>query len=347
MKKVIFISALAIAAAVSCTKSDIVDTKFDEQISFETYAGRDAMTKGSTVEREDLTAVKVYGYYTGIEDWSTTAQIAPNLWPSGLTLNLTSDAVTQPTGDDVRYWANDTDHYTFLSYGPIDNPNLAAPTALDNPVLTYTVDTDFQKHVDVLRATPIINKDKTELNKTVALNFKHTLSRVNVKATLNAAEPFEYHIKSIKISGKFNTKGTLSLADESAWVVAEADYKNATYTFYENDSDATDETATPLEEGTTDYSAVPQGAQYENYMMMIPTVFDETNKATLEVVYYTYAGGVQSRDYVVTYPITKPFVVGNAYTYILAFEQNTDMINFSVQVEPWAPVTPDTTIDAN
>ena len=81
--------------------------------------------------------------------------------------------------------------------------------------------------------------------------------------------------------------------------------------------------------------------------MMIPTVFDETNKATLEVVYYTYAGGVQSRDYVVTYPITKPFVVGNAYTYILAFEQNTDMINFSVQVEPWAPVTPDTTIDAN
>ena len=37
MKKVIFISALAIAAAASCTKSDIVDTKFNEAISFESY----------------------------------------------------------------------------------------------------------------------------------------------------------------------------------------------------------------------------------------------------------------------------------------------------------------------
>ena len=48
MKKTIFISVLALAAAISCTKSDIVDTKFEnEAIGFETYLGRDAQTKAS------------------------------------------------------------------------------------------------------------------------------------------------------------------------------------------------------------------------------------------------------------------------------------------------------------
>ena len=335
MKKVIFISALAIAAAASCTKSDIVDTKFNEAISFETYVGRDAMTKGSTVERADLEAVTVYGYYTGNDTWSTEASIAPNLWTNGLTLELTESGVKDLAEADVRYWANDTDKYTFLSYGPIDNANLVAPADLTNPVLTYTVDTDFQKHVDVLRSTPIINKNKTELSGSVDLKFKHTLSRVNVKATLNADKPFEYHIKSIKISGKFNTKGTLSLANEEGWTVTDEDYTNATYTFYENASKATDEGATKLP-AEIDYSTVvPTGAKYQNYMMMIPTEFDATNKATLEVVYYTYAGGVQSRDYVVTHSITEPFEAGNAYTYILGFTQNTDTIDFTVEVETW------------
>ena len=337
MRKVFLFSAIALAAAVSCTKSEVVDTKFNEAISFESYLGRDAQTKGSVVERADLSAVTVYGYYTGNTDWSTEANVAPNLWEGGLTLELTDDGVKNLADGDKRYWANATDHYTFLSYGPIDNANLAAPTSLTNPTLSYTVDTDFQKHVDVLRATPIINKDKTELNGAVALNFSHTLARVNVKATLNAATPFEYHIKSIKLSGKFNTKGTLSLADADGWNVAEADCKNETYTFYENNSEPTATTATKLAVGETDYSqVVPEGAKYDNYMMMIPTTFSADNKATLEVVYYTYAGGVKSRDYTVKHEITTGFDAGKAYTFKLGFIQNTAEITFSVAVGAWS-----------
>jgi hypothetical protein len=67
MKKVIFISALAIAAAVSCTKSDIVDTKFgNDVIGFESYVGRDAQTKASveTATTLQATGFGVYGFYT-------------------------------------------------------------------------------------------------------------------------------------------------------------------------------------------------------------------------------------------------------------------------------------------
>ena len=341
MKKVIFISALAIAAAVSCTKSDIVDTKFNEEIGFETYLGRDAQTKGSIVERKDLKAVTVYGYYTGTTDWSTEAGIAPNLWTNGLELKLTETGVEELDEANKRYWANATDQYTFLAYGPIDNENLASPTDKTDPTLTYTVDKDFQKHVDVLRATPIINTTKEDVAGSVQLAFKHTLSRVNVKATLNADKPFEYHIKSITLSGKFNTKGTLSLADSKGWLVDEADYMNEIYTFYKNDSEPTAATATPLAATTTDYSkVVPDGAKYDNYMMMIPTIFDATNKATLEVVYYTYAGGVKSRDYSVKHEITTPFVAGSAYTFVLGFVQNTAEITFDVEVDEWTEETP-------
>lgn len=341
MKKVIFISAIALAAAVSCTKSEVVDTKFNEQIGFETYLGRDAQTKGSIIERKDLSAVKVYGYYTGIEEWATNKGIAPNLWTGGLTLELTENGVKDLADADKRYWANATDKYTFLAYAPIDNNNLAAPTDLTDPTLSYVVDTDFQKHVDVLRAEPVVNQSKTDINGAVVLNFKHTLSRVTVKATLNAAKPFEYHIKSIKIRGKFNTQGTLSLADNNGWTVAETDYKNAEYTFYTNNSNPTDENASPLVVEGVDYSnVVPENATAKNYMMMIPTTFSSDNAAVLEVVYYTYAGGVKSRDYTVTHTITSGFEAGNAYAFVLGFTQNTDEITFAVEVEEWKDQEP-------
>ena len=91
MKKVIFISALAIAAAVSCTKSDIVDTKFDEQISFETYLGRDAQTKAAVISDTNLKSVKVLGYYGGKEKW---AKQSP-LWANGITLSVTDNGLSQ------------------------------------------------------------------------------------------------------------------------------------------------------------------------------------------------------------------------------------------------------------
>ena len=333
MKKVIFISALAIAAAASCTKSDIVDTKFDDAIGFEAYIGRDAMTKGDIVEKDDLTGATVYGYYTGEDEWKPTTNA--NLWTAGLNLVINKGVVADLNESDVRYWANATDQYTFLAYAPINNSNLAKPTSTANPTLVYSVDPteDFSKHVDVLRAEPIIDETKNSLSGTVNLVFKHTLSRITVKAKVDKDTPFDFHIKSITLKGTFNTAGTLALAETDGWDVTE-ETENATFTFYSNDADPNVENSGAVALGTsyTDYCEdFDQG-----HMMIIPTEFSASKKAILEVVYTTNFAGVESRPYSVKHEITTPYLIGTAYTYNLDFYQaeNND-IKFTVDVTPW------------
>lgn len=346
MKKVILFSAIALAAAVSCTKSEVVDTKFNEQIGFETYLGRDAMTKAAPVTTADLTQVFVYGYYTGTTQW--TADTQANLW-SPMTLACNNGACTVADGD-VRYWANDSDLYTFLAYAPatIENVLTVAAENGKNPTLTYNVPSTLTEQKDVLYAVPQKNRTKGE-DGTVALEMKHALSRLTVKAKVNAAAPFAYNVKSVAISGNFNTTGTLVLAEQTDAAVWTATPAAATYTFYTNNAAATDEAATPLTTAYVDYAGT------DNYLMMIPTDFSVkneedkyTNTATLTVVYSTYAGGIESRDYTKEFEVATKFEAGKAYAISLEFIQaENNEIKFSVNVTDWGTEATTTISPAN
>ena len=346
MKKVIFISAIALAAAVSCTKSEVVDTKFNEQIGFETYLGRDAQTKATPVATDDLTQVFVYGYYTGTTPWSDASEA--NLWsPMTLACNKGTCTVGQ---NDVRYWANDSDLYTFLAYAPATIENVLSVAAVDgkNPTLTYNVPSVLTEQKDVLYAVPQKNRTKGD-NGTVALEMKHALSRLTVKAKVNAEAPFAYNVKSVAISGNFNTTGTLVLAEQADAAVWTATPAAATYTFYTNAAKATEAGATPLTVEGVDYAGT------NKYLMMIPTDFSVkneedkyTNTATLTVVYSTYAGGIESRDYTKTFPVNTNFEAGKAYAIALEFVQaENNEIKFSVSVDDWGTENTTTITPAN
>ena len=333
MKKSIFLSVLALAAVVSCQKSEIVDSKYgNEAIGFETYLGRDAQTKAAIVEKNDLTTVKVYGYYTGDEDWATGTTL--NLWTSGLNLVLNNGTLQALAATDVRYWANESDKYTFLAYAP--DANIVAPTDKTNPVISYTVDTDFSKNADVLVAEPQINRTKNKLgtqenlNGTVALQLKHKLARLTVKATADNS-PFTFHIKEISLAGKFYKEGTLSLSDPTKWNSTLVD---ETYVFAESDTDANDTNGLPAE---TNYATITGST---GYMMLIPVTAAE-HQAELTVTYTTYdpVAQLESREYTQTYPITVDFAMGKAYAIQLGFLNNATAINFSVDVTPWADGT--------
>lgn len=328
MKKVIFISAIALAAAVSCTKSEVVDTKFNEQIGFETYLGRDAQTKATPVATDDLTQVFVYGYYTGTTRWSDASEA--NLWsPMTLACNKGTCTVGQ---NDVRYWANDSDLYTFLAYAPATIENVLSVAAVDgkNPTLTYTVPSALADQKDVLYAVPQVNRTKE--NGTVALQMKHALARLTVKAKVNAATPFNYHVKSVVLGGNFNTTGSLVLANqETATTWTSLTKTDVDYTFYTNAAKATEAGATPLTVEGVDYAGA------NNYLMMIPTDCSaEGAAATLTVVYSTYAGGIESIDYTKTFPVNTNFEAGKAYAIALEFVQaQNNEIKFSVSVDDW------------
>ena len=348
MKKVIFISALAIAAAVSCNKSEIVDTKFNEQISFETYTGRDAMTKAAVTDKENLTQVFVYGYYTGTEKWGTGTEA--NLW-SPMTLSCDNGACTVSEADK-RYWTNDTDQYTFLAYAPAVVENVLTVIAENgkNPTITYNVPTTLADQKDLLYAVPQINRTKD--NGTVALQMKHALARLTVKAKVSAAEPFEYHIKEVSITGAFNTTGTLVLANQTedacTWATATPAATAPKYEFLPyNAYLAKDNQSKALPTEDYDYAGA------NNYLMMIPTTFSDaketvgegeeakevyTNAATLTVKYTTYyrAGDLESAEYTKTFPVTTAFEAGKAYSINLEFIQATNNeINFTVDVTGW------------
>ena len=369
MKKVIFISALAIAAAVSCTKSDIVDTKFNEAISFETYVGRDAMTKASAFDSNNLpSAVGVFGYYTGAANWNdgktegttaTTANLMDNvkLYKEGASWKY----------DEPKYWTNDTDKYTFLAYAPY----ISSETGATNPVglsiksnapatLTYAVSTTLAEQSDVLYAfnpksgnetvNALIDMTKGE----VALGLKHALSRITVKAKATD-QTFKYDIKNITLSGEFIATADLDLAT-GTW----AGTKSATavdYVIYNNtaaNANGNDGLGTSWTDYATKNSA--DATVDNNYLMVIPVEFSDqytegengvknyTDAAMLTVKYTKFYNGEESGINTVTFPVTYDFEKGKAYTINLDFMlDDSNKIQFTVSVADWTVVTTEQT----
>ena len=326
MKKVIFISAIALAAAVSCTKSEVVDTKFNEQIGFETYLGRDAQTKAPVAA--SVADLGLFGFYIGNGEWAPTSEA--NLWNNE---KLASPAYAPAT---PKYWTNDTDVYAFLAYAPYPTAtNGITVTPGADPKVTYTVNSTIKSQIDLLYANdeqhfPLMKRPSD--NK-VVLKFNHALSRITVKASENVAE-YGYTIKGLSLSGTFNTKGTLKLSDNS-WTVEAADKKDETYAFLTEGSVAV---PTPKEAEGENAAVTPYDfAGTDNYLMIIPADFSgEGAAATLTIAYTTTFEGKESTLMTKTLPISTKFEQGKAYSLNLVFEQNkTNPISFSVEVVGW------------
>ena len=340
MKKVIFISALAIAAAASCTKSDIVDTKYgNDVIDFQTYVGRDAQTKASEATVGTVNSIGVYGFYTGNAPYDPNNSIA-NLWAN---LNVTkTDGTWTYDANKKKYWTNATDLYTFLAYSPYGDANLKVSEgeSVKEPMVTYTVP-GLDGQIDLLYANApatngvgghvnMVRPGDKETLKAVQLKFKHALSRITVKASENVAA-YDYTIKKITISGNFNTSGTLSLAT-GEW----SDQKSTDpeYVFYTG-TDVLTSTA-------TSYAS-------HGYFMPIPTTAETTTTVTVTVTYSSKFGDVVSNDMTKKVEFTNTFVKGSAYAINLEFKENTDNpITFDVvEVETWGEddLVPDTSLN--
>ena len=73
MKKVIFLAIAAAAALTACSKSEVIDSKYgNDMIGFETYLGRDAQTKGAVADVATVqeNAFGVFGFYTGTQPYA-------------------------------------------------------------------------------------------------------------------------------------------------------------------------------------------------------------------------------------------------------------------------------------
>ena len=325
MKKTIFISVLALAATISCTKSDIVDTKFEnEAIGFETYLGRDAQTKATVATAESLQQAKgkgigIYGFYTGTDPYSATT-------PANILKNENLYYNNGWTYDNKAYWTNDKDNYTFFAYAPFGNANVVASqtvaqTAQDvtkAPQVTYQVPSALSDQVDLVYSNEQRGIQKKDV---VKFTFGHALARLSVKANATTYDNMKFTITNISITGTFNTKGVFDL-NAGDWIADQMVSGTATY----------DLTGTVNQELGSGFYNFSEAAN--NYLMMIPS---NVSGATLTVSYkITYAGATSA---VITKPvtITNNFAKGNAYAINLTLSRDEDnAIAFGVEkVEGW------------
>lgn len=319
-----------------CTKSEVTGTADGTTpIGFETYIGRDAQTKAASYGKDNLPAsVGVYGFYSGAKTWAATDN--PNLWAN---LLLTNNSGTWSYDQNqVRYWVNSQDNYTFLSYAPYatgaTGNGLVASTGA-NPTLTYTVPEALSNQIDLLYSNTNKNIHKPTTGTSVTLDHKHALSRLTVKANAvmydkkgavvtTPAEGQEYDhtytITGITISGKFNTVGTLNLNDGTWNINSTAD---ASY-------DITG-TARTLNADLYDFSAG------DNYLTMIPVEFTAESPAVIEVTYKISFAGVESDPITKSVEVATDFVQGNAYSINLTFQrENNNTISFVVEsIDGW------------
>ena len=348
MKKVIFISALAIAAAVSCTKSDIVDTKFNEQISFETYLGRDAQTKAEVINNANLGKVAVYAYYTGNTGWNENS--TTNLWGDVIQIDKTG-AIVVPENADPKYWANTNDLYSFFAYAPVDATKVGTPVVKD-PTIDFTVQPQVPNQVDLLYADPLMDKKPGFFaDGKVALTMKHALSRITVKAKATSEE-FMFDVKEISLAGNFNVTGKLPLST-GEWEDAAPSTANngkSTFEIFANNKVVADGKTTygaynstnALKDGYKDYAETTDGIN--NYLMIIPTVPAEgatLADAILTVYYTTYYAGQESVVMSKDIAVPMNFEKGMAYSINLNFQHDEVEITFSVDVEEWKPTEKD------
>ena len=268
--------ALAVLVFVGCTK-DEVKSSVDNAIEFGTYLGRDAQTKGSVFDTDDMKTqgFGVFAYYTNDQKYSAAA--TPNFMNNQQVTYVGSAWTYAP----VKYWPNEaTDYVSFFAYAPY-REGFSVPTSGD-PVISFAVGTDVTNHIDLVAAeNSHIDCQKQAVNDVIKFTFKHALSRVGFKVEAvmdevndqeNGATPdtdtqnnpiaagTTISVQEVELIGDFYTTGKLNL-NGAVWTPDEAG-KTGSYTL-------------KAEDFTTIANAVTIKPEVLNknteYMMLIPT----------------------------------------------------------------------------
>lgn len=332
MKKKLFLGLLA-AAAVSftaCQKDEVIsEVPQDQAIGFGTYVGRDAQTKASVtdktaMEKNTYAGFGVFAYYTENNPYADTFTYdfmnnQPVKWDSKWDYN------------PKKYWPGGENKVSFFAYAPYTDVKVTpAPTEnitafgydngdKGNPTLSFTVEDDVSKQIDLLYATP-----KTDLTSgEVDFVFNHALSRIGFKVK-TSNDQYKINISQITLTANFNNSGILNL-NTGEW--SGTTPSDRTYTL---------NTFTPSEITSTAGEAI---SATEGYAMVIPTDLT-SNKIQISVT-YTYQSKVSATEWSSEVEKTQSgtvgvdLVKGKAYTLVLTLDPDTAIVFDVNTVNVW------------
>ena len=264
MKRFFFSAIALMVAATACTESGIIDMPefYGNPISFDTYIGKNPMTKADNV---DINYLKGLGPNASA---TVGAQVYAYLCESDVT-NKSADIVDFSSAylDGRLLWHDDTDNnkdgwrYNIFKNNTwiVDEPympsgkdlavvayNLGAGICISDETptgFTFTVKDVVANQVDLL-ATPLTFVSESENGDTqVPIRFYHLLSRVGFKVLSTSDSATEIKISSIKLRGAFPKKGHISLISAIATpttITAETNSIPAITAVTEKEEDETD-----------------------------------------------------------------------------------------------------------
>ena len=191
--KRILLSLSAVLALSSCIQDELLDSPSpsdgDSAVTFESYLGRDAVTRATVEDATTLMAkgFGVMGWYTGQDDYAE--DYASDVYDYDFMIN-TKVSNADGTGwsySPLKYWPNNEgDKLTFLAYAPYDAAYSAvsgvASTALSQTV-DFSVANEVKDQIDLLWSDNPENENmlKPDIDSRVLFTFKHALSRIGFK----------------------------------------------------------------------------------------------------------------------------------------------------------------------
>lgn len=327
MKKIFVMAALSLAA-ISCTKSDVLDSPvMDQKISFNTYLGRAPQVKAAVI---DNTNIKDHGLKVVAlknvkgSDENTYSTDYNSLYIND---NLTWEK-TVVDGTETYSWSCSKDYYwpidesplTFGAYG-LNAKDYISEIATNNVSFKYTVPAEIGKQQDL-----VVAESSTNNTGVVPLNLNHVLSRIGFQVSSDQ----KITINNLSLAGKFVKEAEIKLIPAT-----DEKYLNLyTQTEEYQDGYSVVSSSSSVSFNATS-AAVPVLA--DNYLMIIPQNVTSDMKI---VGQYQVGDDNSTKNFEITLKefdtnkILHAFESGKAYEFVL--NVTSAKIQFSVEVNDWS-----------
>lgn len=338
------ILAMAAVASTSCSNEETrVNEPKSDAIEFGTYLGRDAESRASVFDTDDMKTdgFAVFASYTRQDNFSTEATM--NFMYNQKVTYVGSAWTYSP----LKYWPNNTgDKVSFFAYAPHNVPG-AVPTA-NKAEVTFTVQDAVAAQKDLVVADALKNLSKQAITGNVTFAFKHVLARVglNVEAMFDLvnddatgatdsskpngskAEETTIKVTKVQLIGNFDKDGVIDLTS-SSWTGVAAAGSEVIYTWDADNfvtSVANDVTTTKQQLNKADHYAmiIPQNVTGMKVCVTYTVTTTDTN----------LTGGKSVIENVITSDeFNFNFAQGNAYMFNLHLGMTS--VKFNASVSDW------------
>lgn len=262
MKKFLFFAVTAMSLA-ACSKDVAIQTSKSDDINFNVVLGK--ATKATETNKTVLDASNGFYAYAYRGEGESNKYFGPVVFKKD-----TDDKYHPTDGNSYQYPDKSSTLYFYSYYPEITAANYGSDAVFSAATARPRIK-DISPNSDITAQQDIIiaNNSGTHSTSTVALNFKHILSQIDIKVK-NSNTTYVYTVKGVRINGVLNkasfiypekeiaSASTLTLSTDDNYDYNSADYQDLSniekydHSYGTTDQHVANGTAVSVVAGTTE-----------------------------------------------------------------------------------------------